>query len=178
MILSLVLTISLVAFQRLVVAKTGSVAIEADAMHYRADVLVNVGVLATIALVAVTGWQVVDPLVGLLVAAYILVGAVRIARRSLHILLDRELDTPHREAIRTIAMRHPAVRGFHDLRTRFGGNRNFLQFHLELDPSMNLLTAHEIMDTVEADIRSVYPGSEIIIHADPEGVTEPRDTFD
>ncbi len=175
---SLVLTIGLVFFQRYVIERTRSVAIQADALHYKADIAVNAGVLVTIGIVAMTGWQTFDPMVGLVIAAYILLGAVQIGRESLHILLDREIDETDRRRIEAIAMDHPQIVGFHDLRTRSGGTRYFLQFHLEMDPKMDLTTAHEIMDEVEERILEIYPGSEIIIHADPEGVTERRDTFD
>jgi ferrous-iron efflux pump FieF len=174
---SLAATLALVLFQRHVSRKTGSVAIEADALHYRTDLAVNLSVLAALALTAWTGVQVLDPLVGLGVAAYILWSAVGIAGQSLDILLDREIPNADRDRIRALALEHPAVLGFHDMRTRHGGSNYIVQFHLELDPAINLTRAHVILDEVEERIRANYPGCEIIIHPDPLGFAEERDEF-
>lgn len=173
-----VVTIVLVSYQHYVSRVTGSVAISADAMHYKADVLVNLGVGATILLVGWTGWQALDPLVGLAVAAYILHGALGIGGQALDILLDREIPEADRAAIREIALSHPEVRGFHDMRTRHGGSHFILQFHLELDPQMPLLRSHQVLDEVESQLRARYPGCEIIIHPDPQGLVEARDDFE
>lgn len=171
-------TLVLVTYQNYVSRMTRSVAISADAMHYKADLLVNLGVGAAILLSAWTGLQMIDPLVGLGVAAYIVWGSVGIAHAALDILLDREIPEEARESIREIALAHPEVLGFHDMRTRYGGSHYIVQFHLEMDPGMPLLRTHEILDEVEDDVRARYPGCEIIIHADPLGLAERRDRFD
>jgi len=171
-------TLLLVTYQNYVSRLTRSVAISADAMHYKADLLVNLGVGAAILLSAWTGLQMIDPLVGLGVAAYIVWGSVGIAHEALDILLDREIPEEARENIREIALAHPEVLGFHDMRTRYGGANYIVQFHLEMEPAMPLLRTHEILDEVEDEIRGRYPGCEIIIHADPLGLAERRDRFD
>lgn len=171
------LTLVLVAYQRYVSRLTGSVAIAADAMHYKADIAVNIGVALSIALTAFTGFALLDPLVGLIVGAYILWGAKTVATHALDILLDREIPPEDRVRIRDIALQHPEVRGFHDMRTRHGGTHYIVQFHLELDPHLSLLRSHRILDEVEHRIRLAYPGCEIIIHPDPLGLKEPRDDF-
>ena len=176
--LSIILTLALVAFQSYVVRTTGSLAIAADSVHYRSDLLINLTVAAAIALAGWTRWQFLDPLAGVLIAAYIVWSAYTIATDALDVLLDRELSAEDRQQIRAIAERHPAVQGFHDLRTRSGGAIQFIQFHLELDPQTTLLESHVIMDTVEDEIRITYPRCEIIIHADPLGFEESRDDFD
>jgi len=176
--LSITLTIVLVAFQRYVVRTTGSLAIAADSLHYRADLLVNLGIAATIAIASWTSWKLLDPLTGCIIAAYIVWSAYGIASGALDVLLDKELSIEDRERIREIAEQHPAVRGFHDLRTRSGGTIQFIQFHLELGPQTTLLESHRILDEVEDQIHAVYPRCEIIIHADPLGFEEMRDGFD
>lgn len=178
MALSIVATLALVSFQVYVGRRTGSVAISADAMHYKTDLAVNLSVAATIALVGLTGWQPLDPIVGLGVAAWILRGAVDIAREALAILLDREIPDEDRLAIQEIARRHPEVHGLHDMKTRFGGNHYIVQFHLELDPAISLWRSHEILDDVEAAIGRRFPGCEVIIHPDPVGFPEPRETYE
>jgi ferrous-iron efflux pump FieF len=178
MIVATVVTLALVTFQQYVGRRTGSVAITADAMHYKTDVLVNLGVAAAIVLTSWTGWVLADPLVGLAVAAYIIRGALSILGESLDILLDREIPDRDREAIMELAREHPEVHGLHDMKTRFGGNHYIVQFHLELNPELSLWRSHEILDEVEASIQSRYPSCEIIIHPDPIGFPEPREIYD
>lgn len=177
-VIATVATSVLVGFQHFVGRRTGSVAITADAAHYKMDVLINLGVLIAILITMWTGWSYADPLVGFGVGLYILWNVAGIARRSLDILLDHEIPRSDREQIRSLALGHPDVRGFHDMRTRFGGNNYIVQFHLELDPDITLYHSHEILDRVEDRIRKHLPGCEIIIHADPLGYPERRDPFE
>ena len=177
MLSSLVLTLGLIVFQRFVVRQTGSLAIEADSIHYRADVLTNVAVLAAIFLSAQPGLHFLDPLLALVVVVLILMSVRTIAARALDVLLDRELPDEDRERILAIGKAHPEVRGLHDLRTRSSGSAQFIQLHLELDPELSLTRAHEICDAVERKIRRVFPAAEVLIHADPVGVAEDRDPF-
>ena len=137
---AIVATLLLVAFQRYVSRETRSVAIAADAMHYSSDLLVNVSVGVAVILSAWSGWQAMDPLVGLGVAAYILSGAMRIASRALDILLDREIPDDDRLQVMKIALGHPDVLGLHDMRTRHGGSHYIFQFHLDL-PRTNVSLA-------------------------------------
>lgn len=177
MLISLVLTIGLVAFQRFVVQRTGSLAIAADAVHYRADILTNIAVLAAILLSSTWGLHILDPLLGLVVVALILWSVATIVRESLNVLLDRELPDSDRLRIEEIASAHPEVRGLHDMRTRSAGATSFIQFHLELDPKLSLIEAHKICDGVEREVRQIYPAAEVLIHADPYGLPENRDPF-
>ncbi len=174
---SIGLTLGLVAFQAFVVRRTGSLAISADSLHYRSDLLMNIGVIAALGLTAWFGTAVIDPLFAAAIGLYILYGAVRIFRRAIDPLMDRELPDDQRARIRNIALDHPDVRGLHDLRTRSSGVRTFIQLHLVLDPDMSLIKAHAIADAVEADIMAAFPGAEVIIHQDPDGIDEPHTAF-
>ncbi|MCB1597230.1 MAG: cation diffusion facilitator family transporter, partial [Gammaproteobacteria bacterium] len=171
-------TVGLVFYQHFVKNKTGSLAITADAMHYKTDVLVNVVVAGAVAGTAMTGLRWLDPLVGGAVALYLVSGAWGIAMHSLDVLLDKEIPEVDRRRIRDIAKAHPEVLGFHDLRTRFSGSGYIVQFHLELDAGTSLHETHEILDQVEAEIWKVFPDCEIIIHPDPLGFAERRDNFE
>jgi ferrous-iron efflux pump FieF len=177
MLLSIAMTLGLLAFQRSVVKKTGSLAIAADAMHYRSDLLVNLSVVAAILISMWTSWTIVDPLIGIGIAAYILWSTYDIATCALDVLLDRELPLTERKKIEALARQHPDVKGFHDLRTRSGGTHYIIQFHLELNPDSTLIDAHRIMDAVEDKIRTAYPNCEIIVHTDPLGFDEMRDSW-
>jgi ferrous-iron efflux pump FieF len=175
---STIITLALVYWQRYVSRETGSVAIAADAMHYKTDLALNLGVVAGVAMAAYTGQRWVDPLVGLAVAVFLVQGAWRIAAKSLDILLDREIPSVDRDRIRDLATQHAKVLGFHDLRTRHGGSGYIVQFHLELEPRTSLVETHRILDEVEDWIEKAYPGCEIIIHPDPLGFEERRDHFE
>jgi len=177
MFVSLVLTASLVSFQLFVVRQTGSLAISADAVHYKADILTNIAVL--VAIFSSAQWQlhVLDPLLGVVVVVLILLSVRVIAMNAIDVLLDRELPDDDRQRISEIAFAHPQVKGIHDLRTRSSGAAQFIQFHLELDSAITLIQAHEICDTVESNVRSGFPAAEVLIHADPFGLEENRDPF-
>ncbi len=178
MVFSIALTVVLVLFQRYVVRHTDSIAIGADSVHYKMDVLVNASVIVSLILATRLGWQWADPLFATAIAVYIVWGAGTIGQKALNILMDRELPDADREHIRQIALAHPGVRDLHDLRTRSSGAQLFIQLHLEMDGSITLNQAHEISDQVEAEIERAFPKAEVIIHEDPEGVDEKRTTFD
>ncbi|MCE7901992.1 MAG: cation diffusion facilitator family transporter [Gammaproteobacteria bacterium PRO9] len=171
------LTLALVAWQHYVARKTGSLAIAADAMHYKTDLFANLSVVAGLGLATWAGQAWIDPLVGLGVAVVLLLGAREIGKHAVDILLDHEIPDADRKRIREIACSHDQVLGFHDLRTRHGGLGYIVQFHLELAPGTSLVEAHQIMDAVEWRIDQAYPGCEIIIHPDPLGYPETRDEF-
>jgi ferrous-iron efflux pump FieF len=178
MALSIALTFALLTFQKHVTKVTGSIAIAADSVHYRSDLLINLSVVVA---VFVTGWinlPLLDPLVGIGIGCYIVWNTYEIAVGALDVLLDRELPEEERNRIYEIAVAHPKVLGFHDLRTRSSGSKLFIQFHLELDPDTPLLRAHKILDEVEDSVRNAYPRCEIIVHPDPLGFEEMRDGFE
>jgi ferrous-iron efflux pump FieF len=177
MVFSIIVTIALVAYQRHVVRRTGSIAISADEVHYRSDVVLNGSVIAALVLSGLFGLRVLDPLFGAAIGIWIIWSAVRLARLSLIQLMDQEPPDDEREKIRKIAQSHPEVAAAHDLRTRVAGPTAFIQIHIEMDGEMSLIRAHEISDEVEAKLRSAYPNAEIIIHQDPEGLEEPRANF-
>ncbi len=178
MAFSIVLTLGLVAFQRFVVRRTGSVAISADSLHYSADLLVNASVVVALLLSVNLGWTAADPLFAICIAVFILRGAWSIFRSSLDLLMDRELPEDERQQIREIATAHAGVISVHDLRTRSSGTMTFIQFHLEMDGNLTLLEAHEIADDVMDGIEQAFPNAEVLIHEDPFGVKERRARFE
>ncbi|HEY1719688.1 MAG TPA: cation diffusion facilitator family transporter [Magnetospirillaceae bacterium] len=177
MVLSLVLTFSLVTFQRLVVRKTGSLAVRADATHYLGDFLMSGAVIIALFVQRALGWAILDPLLAIAIALSLIWSAWRISKQSLDLLMDRELPDDDRQKIVALAQSHPQVRNVHDLRTRSAGHDAFIQFHLELDPAITLAQAHVISDAVEETIRAAFPSAEVIIHQDPAGVVEERPEF-
>ncbi len=177
MVFSVVVTVALVAFQLFVVKRSGSLAISADSIHYRGDVLVN---LAVIVALLSSRWfdnTFIDPLFGAVIALYILYSAWQIVSGALDMLMDRELPIEERQRVRDIAIAHPEVSDIHDLRTRRSGQTVFIQLHLELDPKMQLMQSHTIADAVEAELRAAFDNAEVIIHQDPAGLDEGHRQF-
>jgi ferrous-iron efflux pump FieF len=170
MFVSILAAICLILYERKVVAETGSVAVNADQTHYLGDLVTNVGVVVAIVLSTWAGWLLADPIITILVAGVMLYTAWGVGRQSLDQLMDHELPDAERERIKQIVKRHPSVRSLHDLRTRAAGLSKFIQVHIELDPAMPLAKAHEISDAVERDLCEAFPGAEVIIHQDPEGL--------
>jgi ferrous-iron efflux pump FieF len=170
MCISIFTAICLILYQRSVVARTGSLAITADATHYFGDLVSNIGVVAAILLVAYLGWLWADPVIAMLVALVLVVSAWSVFRQSLDQLMDRELPDDDRAKIIAIVRGHDDVRALHELKTRQAGLATFIQVHIELDPAIPLAKAHRISDAVERDICAAFPHAEVIIHQDPAGL--------
>ena len=166
MLLSLVLTLALLALQRRVIRITGSTAVRADSLHYRSDLLLNGSILLAL-LLARLGWPQLDALFGLGIALYILWSAVQIARESTAILMDQELPADIGERMLEAVLAIPGVKGAHDLRTRVSGSHWFVQLHLELPGDLPLHQAHGLCVQASQAIRERYPRADVIVHADP-----------
>ncbi|WOJ98472.1 cation diffusion facilitator family transporter [Congregibacter brevis] len=171
MLLAMVVTSLLVMFQVYVVRRTGSTAIHADSIHYRADLLSNAATLLAL-LLASQGVIQADPVFALLIALYLLVSTREILRQAVNELLDRELPEHQQQQISAIALANASVKGLHDLRTRQSGRTAIIQLHLEMDSDISLLEAHRISDEVEVAILEHFPGADIVIHQDPADVIE------
>jgi ferrous-iron efflux pump FieF len=168
-VIAIVATIGLLAYQRYVIAKTKSVAITADHVHYQSDVLLNIAVIAALALDQYAGIRWADPVFGIGIAAALLLGAWRASTQAIDQLMDREWPAEKRAAFLAVAARHPELAGIHDLRTRTSGTQDFVQFHVWVDPKMTVAEAHRVMDEVEDKLAHEFPATEILIHLDPEG---------
>ena len=171
-LIALVTTLALLAWQRHVIRRTGSLAIETDHVHYQSDLLLNLAVIAALALDQYAGIDKADPLFGLVIALWLGWGAWRASTRAIEQLMDREWADDKKEQFIEVLGRHPELRGVHDLRTRTSGNRDFVQFHVWVDPAMTVLQAHTVMDEIEAKLHAEFPDIEILIHPDPEGLVD------
>ncbi|HUE65517.1 MAG TPA: cation diffusion facilitator family transporter [Rhizomicrobium sp.] len=179
MCIAIACAILLILYERRVVARTGSLAVEADQTHYLGDLATNVGVVLALVMSAYLGWTMADPIIAIAVAGIMLWSALGVGRGSFNQLMDRELPDEERARIRRIAESHDAVMNVHDLKTRAAGLSTFIQLHLALDPEMRLVEAHRVSDAVEQAILNAYPGAEVIIHQDPAGLEPlPQDFHD
>ncbi|MEZ5976973.1 MAG: cation diffusion facilitator family transporter [Planctomycetota bacterium] len=172
--LSVVGSIAIVTVQSWVLRRVKSVAIEADSLHYRGDVLSNLAVVAALLVEQWTSWPWLDPIVGTVIAAYLFGAAFKIARESIDLLMDRELSEEERERIFTIVLDDPDTRGMHDLRTRSIGRSPHIELHLELEGHLDLWQAHEVTDRVELALGRAFPGAAVTIHQEPEGLEDER----
>lgn len=173
MLVSILLTLALILYQRHVVRQTGSLAVSADRLHYVGDIATNLTVIVALALASLPDFLWVDAVGALIVATIIVKSAVDIIRGALDNLMDRELGDADREKILSVVRKHPETRALHDLRTRQAGLQVFIQFHLELDPDITLRAAHHITDEIETELLQLFPGAGILIHQDPAGFDEP-----
>lgn len=174
MLLAIALTSALVLYQHRVVRRTGSVAIGADALHYRWDIAMNAAIIVALLLADATGWPYFDPLFALGIGGFMLWGARSIAAESFGMLMDRELPQEERERIRAIVAAHPHCQGLHDLRTRRSGTGRFIEFHLELDGEMTVSAAHDVADDIEQALMEAFPDAEIMLHQEPAGLEDVR----
>ncbi len=168
-------TLALITYQRSVVRRTGSVAIGADRLHYQGDLFLNLSVIAAIVLDQYAGLTGADPLFGVAIAAWLLVGAWRASTIALDQLMDREWSEERRRRVVEIAARQPECRGIHDLRTRSSGSLEFVQFHIWVDPQMTVAEAHDVVERMEMDLAAAFPDTEVLIHVDPEGQVDQPD---
>jgi ferrous-iron efflux pump FieF len=167
--LAIAATFALIAYQRRVIARTGSVAIQADKVHYQSDLLLNLSVIAALVLDQYVGLTGADPIFGIAIALWLAWGAFRASSLAVDQLMDKEWPEAKRKRFLALAAQHPQLKGIHDFRTRRSGSRDFAQFHMYVAPEMSIRDAHDVMDAVEARIAEEFPGVEILIHLDPEG---------
>jgi ferrous-iron efflux pump FieF len=177
MVASLAVDGALVLYQRYVIARTKSLAIGADELHFRSDIFVNGGVIAALVVDQLIDAPALDALFGGAIGLWIVYSSTRLLRLSLTELMDHELPDEDRARIRAIAEAAPEVTAVHDLKTRMAGPTAFIQFHLEMDGAMRLTRAHQIADEVEAQLREAFPQADIIIHQDPAGLEEAHQDF-
>jgi ferrous-iron efflux pump FieF len=171
---AVVLTFGLLAFQRYVIKRTKSLAVGADMAHYTTDFVTNISVGISLFLSGRFDLPLIDVVVALGVAAYLVVSAWTIARTSIDMLMDRELPEEERRRILEIASNHPGVRNVHDMRTRSAGITKFIQMHVVFEPTMSLGRAHVMGDSIEQEILQAFPDAEVILHIDPWNDGEPR----
>lgn len=148
--------------------REGSIALEADAQHLMTDVWTSVGVVAAIGLVAVTGWQTLDPIIAVLVGLNIIRAAFQILRRSVAGLMDAALPRHELEIIEAVMARYVAQGvTFHALRTRQSASRRFVSVHLLVPGARTVHDAHHLVEDFEGDIRQELPGTIVLTHLEP-----------
>jgi len=169
MVISLFITILLVAYLNGVAKKTNNMVIKADALHYETDVWVNGAVLISLVGVWATGWEIIDIIVGGAISIFIIYSAYELIEEGVLILLDRALEEEISQKIVEIIKNEEKINDHHDLKTRTAGNKNFVEVHLVFDCLITLMDAHHAGDRIEAEIKKIDTSRDWIIniHMDP-----------
>ena len=169
MLTFIAITIWLLIAQSWAIRATGSVAIRGDRAHYLADLLGNIVVIFGLVMTRYTPFERADAIVGILMALWLLYTAYRVAHIAWAQLLDRELPESERDMIKALALQDPRVRSVNDLRTRASGPHIHIQMRLDLDESLSLSDAHDIVLSAEKRMMSAYQAADILIHPHPVG---------
>jgi ferrous-iron efflux pump FieF len=175
-VVAIVFTVALIAYQRYVVGRTGSVAIATDRLHYASDLTLNGSVIAALVLDQYAGIIGADAVFGLLIAAWLARSAWRSSAQVFDQLMDREWPDELREQFLAATRDYPELAGLHDLRTRTSGTHHFAQFHVWVPADWTVQEAHDRLDRAEEQLQKRFPGTEILIHVDPEGQVD-RETL-
>jgi len=154
---------------------TGSPALEADAEHLRTDMVSSVGVLAGLVVVLVTDAQWLDPVIALLVAAWISLAGLRILRQASRVLVDEALPQSELDAIcdEVEGFATHGIIGFHALRARRAGNHRYIDMHVQFRSGTSLEDAHRTSHSLQDAIRHRLGDSDVLIHLEPEDRVRP-----
>jgi cation diffusion facilitator family transporter len=154
-----------------------SITLEADAHHLMTDVWTSIGVVIGIGAIAATGWELLDPIVGVLVAANITWTGIHLVRRSVLGLMDTALPEGELDIIRQALHAHSAHGiHYHALRTRRAGPRRFISMHLLVPGAWTVQRGHDLVEHIEADIHAHLPNTTITVHVEP--LEDPRSWSD
>lgn len=169
MVASIVVTAGLVFFLHTIAKKTGNMVIEADALHYKTDLLTNAAVLISLGVIAFTDYTYIDPILGIGISIYMIYSAYPIIKEGILMLLDAALDSESVEKINKLLNSQFDISGFHDLRTRRSGSDIYLSVHVVFSISTSLYDAHMVGDRIELALKQLFPENNVyaLIHLDP-----------
>jgi cation diffusion facilitator family transporter len=149
--------------------RRNSITLEADAQHLMTDVWTSVGVLVGVALIGITGWNFLDPLVAIAVALNVVLTGIQLVRRSVAGLMDAALPEQEQKLIQQVMAKY-RDRGvnFHALRTRQAAARRFISIHILVPGDWTVHDAHHVAEDFETDIRNVLGGVvTVFTHLEP-----------
>jgi len=167
MLVSIILNILVSGKMYKVAKKTGSPALEADALHLRADVWTSVGVLVGLTVIKVTGLYWLDPVIAIVVAVIVFHAGYTMTKKSVYELTDSSWSTEEEAIVQEVVNRHPETITVHNIRTRHSGSWRLVDMHVTLKKDTHLDEAHSICDQLEADIKSRIEHCDVVIHLEP-----------
>lgn len=169
MLVSIVITAFLVIYLNSVARKTKNMVIKADALHYKTDLFSNGAVLVALVLIYFTGEQLIDAILGIAIAIYMIYSSFPIIKEGVLMLLDVSLEDEDIQKIENILQTSNEINGYHYLQTRESGSHVFISVHAVFNVSISLYDAHLISDKLEDTIKKLFDNKivHIIIHMDP-----------
>ena len=169
MIISFVVTAFLVTFLNYVARKTNNMVIKADALHYKTDLFSNGAVLVALALISFTCEELIDPLLGVGIAIYMIYSAYPIIKEGVLMLLDVALPQEDIDKIEQVIKDEKIITAYHYLQTRESGSHIFISVHTVFNMDISLYDAHLVADKVEEKIKKLFEDKRVhvIIHMDP-----------
>lgn len=169
MVASLLITAGLVFFLTNVAKKTGNMVIQADALHYKTDLLSNGAVLVSLVFISFTEYTFIDPLLGIGISIYMIYSAFPLIKEGILMLLDAALDQESVTKITKLLNSQLDISSYHDLRTRQSGSEIYLSVHVVFSISTSLYDAHLVGDRIELGLKNLFPDNNVyaLIHLDP-----------
>lgn len=163
----LVMTSATVLYLRKIAKETGSLVVKSDALHYMTDVYMNVGVLVSLVLVKLTGKPILDALISIGLALYMLYSSLRIVGEGFGIVMDKSLEADTVTELRALLSACAEIQSFHDLRTRMGRPPH-VDFHVAVRAEMSAKEVHDVFLNLRERVREVVgPQTTVLMHADP-----------
>jgi cation diffusion facilitator family transporter len=160
-------TVATVLRLRKVARETGSVVVKADAVHYLTDVWVNVGVLVSLVLVKLTGMPLVDTVISIGIACFMVYSSLTVVRDGFDVVMDRSLDRDVVEQLFGLLRASPRIESFHDFKTR-RGKVPVVDFHVVVQPETTTREVHDLYTELRDAIRTIVgPTAQVLMHADP-----------
>ncbi|MDD2566219.1 MAG: cation diffusion facilitator family transporter [Candidatus Gracilibacteria bacterium] len=167
MIISILITFALVIYLSKISKLTGSLVLKADSLHYKSDLYTNLGIIISLIILKVFNLPIIDPIISIIIALYIMYGSLEILQEGYKMLMDHAIDEEYVEFIKNTINSFKEISSYHFLKTRQSGKNNFIEFHIVFgDPNILLKLAHIIGDKIELKIMEQIPNAHIIIHLD------------
>jgi cation diffusion facilitator family transporter len=180
MLVSVVVNVFVSRYLFRVAKREDSLALEADAHHLSTDVYTSLGVAVGLAIVwgartfaGTTAFDIVDPIVAIAVALFILKIGIQLTVSSVGHLLDESLPADELQKIDAILQSHPAVLEWHRVRTRKAGSQRYVDAHVTLRGHLTLTMAHAVAHELEAAISAALFSAHATLHVDPPEVLPP-----
>ncbi len=167
------LTLGTVLYLRKIARTTGSLVVKSDALHYLTDVWVNVGVLISLVLVKLTGRPIIDTVISIGIALFMLFSSVAIVREGFDVVMDKSLERDVVDRLLGLLKSYRGIESFHDFKTR-RGRVPHVDFHVVVRPEATALEVHDLFLALQRDIRAIAGQStKVLLHADPARPSHP-----
>jgi len=167
--ISIVLTAALVLFLVSIAKKTNNLVIRADALHYQTDLYTNGAVLIALGVIHFTDFEIIDPILGIAIAIFMVYSAYPIVKEGILMLMDISLDEEETKKIQDYLLLVDNINSTHHLTTRRSGSDIFITVHVVFNISISLYDAHRVSDNIEEGLQGLFTNERVhsIIHMDP-----------